>query len=130
MASLALTAQKLARSLRSAVFVISVLMSGWFLLYFWGLREEWIYGRGLSSQPLPPHAMVRMAAALIFGLALPFLAAWLIPSTTKDPTKPFYSLAGLLGSYPCRLIFSLLCALLVAIGFLAIGMILLDSGVG
>jgi len=119
---------KFARFFGYTAAVISVLMSGWLLVYFWGLREEWMYGRGLSSQPLPSRPLVRMAVVLIFGLALPFIGAWLMPQRRRAVMQTRIGSHSL--NYAFRVILFFLGALLVAVFVVAVSMWLLDSGLG
>jgi hypothetical protein len=70
---------------------------------------------------LPSHLVMRMTAALLAGLALPFLAAWLIPTRNGDKVGPQSSVSAFLRTYPFRLILSFACVLLVALPLTAIG---------
>jgi len=123
---------KLALFLRYVSATMTGCLSGWLLLVYWGLREEvdaklvcWT-----CMGNLPSHLAMRMTAALLVGVTLPFLAPWLIPTRNTDQIGPQSSISTLLRTYPFRLIFSFACALLTALLLTAIAMVLLDSGVG
>ena len=118
--------------LRYVSATMTVCLSGWLLLVYWGLREEvdaklvcWT-----CMGNLPSHLVMRMTLALLVGVALPFLAAWLIPTRNCDQIGPQSSISALLRTYPFRLILSFVCALLAALLLTAIGMFILDSGLG
>jgi hypothetical protein len=123
---------KLTLFLRYVSATMTVCLSGWLLLVYWSLREEvnaklacWT-----CMGSLPSHLMTRMTVALLAGVALPFLAAWLIPTRNSNEIGPQSSISTFLWTYPFRLILSFVCALLAALLLAAIAMVLLDSGVG
>ena len=123
---------KLTLFLRYVSAMMTGCLSGWLLLVYRGLREEvdaklvcWT-----CMGNLPSHLAMRMTAALLVGVTLPFLAAWLIPTRNTDQIGPQSCISTLLRTYPFRLIFSFACALLIALLLTAIAMVLLDSGVG
>ena len=123
---------KLTLFLRYVSAMMTGCLSGWLLLVYRGLREEvdaklvcWT-----CMGNLPSHLAMRMSAALLVGVALPFLAAWLIPTRNCDQIGPQSSISALLRTYPFRLILSFVCALLAALLLTAIGMFILDSGLG
>jgi hypothetical protein len=110
---------------------MTVFLSGWLLLVYWGLREEveaklvcWT-----CAGELPSHPLMRMKTALIFAVALPFGAAWLIP-TRNSEIEPHSPAGKLVRTYPFRLILSFVCALLVALLLVGVAMLTLDSGLG
>jgi hypothetical protein len=117
---------------RYVAAVMTVCLSAWLLLLYWGLRQEvdaklvcWT-----CMGNLPSHLVMRMTVALLVGGALPFLAAWLIPTRNCDQIGPLSSFSTLRRAYPFRLILSFVCALLSALLLTAIGMFILDSGLG
>ena len=123
---------KLTLFLRYVSATMTVCLSGWLVLVYWGLREEvdaklvcWT-----CMGNLPSHLVMRMTLALLVGVALPFLAAWLIPTRNTDQIGPQGSISTLLRTYPFRLILSFVCAFLVALLLTAIAILTLDSGLG
>src|SRR5436853_7930222 len=100
--------------LRYVSATMTVCLSGWLLLVYWGLREEvdaklvcWT-----CMGNLPSHFVMRMTLALLVGVALPFLAAWLIPTRYSDEIGLHSSIGLLQQSYTFRLIFSFVSAFL------------------
>src|SRR5438270_13400552 len=75
---------KLTLFLRYVSAMMTGCLSGWLLLVYRGLREEvdaklvcWT-----CMGNLPSHLAMRMTAALLVGVTLPFLAAWLFQRET------------------------------------------------
>jgi hypothetical protein len=118
--------------LRYVSATMTVCLSGWLLLVYWGLREEvdakLVCWTCMGS--LPSHLVMRMTVALLVSVALPFLAAWLIPTRNSDEIGPHSPVGILLRTYPFRLILSFVCALLAALLLIAIAILTLDSGLG
>ena len=109
---------------------MAVLLSAWLLLGYYGLRttaEDRAHGWEIYE--LPSHPLVHMAASLSFGLALPFLAAWLMPALQMDEVARKTATGVFLRSYTFRLIVSFVCALLAVVMLAVLTMVLMDSGV-
>lgn len=118
------------RLLRYVGAATAILLSAWLLLGYEGLRTT-VQDRaqGWEIYELPPHPILRMVASLTFGLALPFLSAWLMPPTqTREVIKKTLPVL-LWRSYSFRLAFSYACALLAALMLVFLTMALLDAGV-
>jgi hypothetical protein len=116
------------RPLRYMAAAIAILLSGWSILAYHGLRTTaQDRARGWEIYQLPSHPTLLMAAYLALGAALPFLSAWLMRphqiSTTGE--RP---LTGVLWqSYLFRLGFSIACGLLAAVVIAFLTMAYLDS---
>src|SRR2546425_5474382 len=92
------------RLLRYVAAVTATLLSGWLLLGYYGLRttaEDRAHGWDIYE--LPSQSVMYMAASLTFGLALPFLAAWLMPQPQLDEVAKKTPPGSLLRSYTFRL---------------------------
>src|SRR5947208_16550290 len=96
---------KLTLFLRYVSATMTVCLSGWLLLVYWGLREEvdaklvcWT-----CMGNLPSHPAMRMTLALLIGVALPSPAAWLIPTRNSAEIAPHSSVGLLPRTYPFRL---------------------------
>ena len=118
------------RLLRYVAAVTLMLLSGWLLLGYYGLRtiaEDRAHGWEIYG--LPSHPMMHMAASLTFGVALLFLAAWLMPQLQMDEVAKKTPPGSLLRSYAFRLAISFALALLAAVTLAILEMVLMDSGV-
>ncbi len=118
------------RLLRWVAVVTVMLLSGWLLLGYYGLRttaEDLAHGWEIYE--LPSHPVMHMAASLALGLALPFFAAWLIPLTKMNEVAKKTPPGSLLRSYPFRLAVSFALALLAAVTLAILELVLMDAGV-
>lgn len=104
--------------------MISMLLSGWSLLAYHGLRTtEQDRAIGWKVYQLPSHPTTHMVVYLALGAALPFLSAWLIGPHEIRATGTLPLTAVLRHSYLFRLGFSIACSLFgaVMIAFLTMG---------
>jgi hypothetical protein len=113
--------------LRYVRAVIAILISGWLLLGYYGLKttaEDRAHGWQIYQ--LPSHPVRLMTVYLAVGLALPFLSASLMrPQQTEGVAE-----SGVLWHrYSFRLILSFGCAVLTALILAFLTMALMDAGV-
>jgi hypothetical protein len=96
--------------------VIAMLLSGWTLLAYYGLRTTaQDRARGWEIYQLPSHPTLLMVAYLILGAALPFLSAWLMSPGQIDGTGEKAPTGVLWRSYLFRLGLSIVGCLLAAL---------------
>lgn len=116
------------RALRYVSAVIAMLLSGWTLLTYHGLRTTaQDRARGWEIYPLPSHPRPIMMAYLILSAALPFLSAWLMRPHQVSATGEGPLTGVLWQSYLFRLAFSIACGLLAAVVIAFLTMAYLDS---
>lgn len=116
------------RALRYVAAITTVLLSGWTLLAYHGLRTaEQDRARGWEIYQLPLHPRLFMTAFLILSAILPFLSAWLIRPHQISETEDRHLTGVLWQSYLFRLGFSTACGLLTAVAIGSLAMAYLDS---
>jgi hypothetical protein len=116
------------RALRYVSAVIAMLLSGWTLLAYHGLRTTaQDRARGWAIYPLPSHPRPITLAYLTLGAALPFLSAWLMRPHQVTATGERPLIGVLWQSYLFRLGFSIAGSLLAAAVIAFLTMAYLDS---
>jgi hypothetical protein len=116
------------RTLKHVTAVIAMLLSGWSLLAYHGLRTTaQDRARGWAIYELPSHPTLLMVGYLALGAALPFLSAWLMSPRQIDGTGKKTLTGVLWRNYLFRLVFSILCGLLAAVVIAFLTMAYLDS---
>jgi len=116
------------RTFRYVAAAITILLSGWTLLAYHGLRTTARdRARGWAIYQLPSHPTRFMTAFLIIGAMLPFLSAWLLRPHQSSATEERHSTGVLWQSYLFRLVFSIACGLLAAGAIAFLTMAYLDS---
>jgi hypothetical protein len=116
------------RTLRYVAAVIAILLSGWTLLAYHGLRTTaQDRARGWEIYQLPSHLTLVMVAYLMLGATLPFISAWLMRPHQNSATGERPLTGVLWQSYLFRLGFSLACGLLTAVVMAFLTMAYLDS---
>jgi hypothetical protein len=116
------------RPLKYLAAIISIVLSGWSLLAYHGLRTtEQDRALGWKVYELPSHLTLFMIMYLTLGVALPFLSAWLIGPLQNSVTADNVLGRAPWRSYLFRLGLSIVCAGIVALVFGFVTMAFLDS---
>jgi hypothetical protein len=120
----------LLRALRYFAAALAIVISGWFLLGYYGLPTAYdtvAAGRFLCD--LPQRPVMELVIDLGLALAFPFLSAWRMKPVAAQNSFAEPGVQTLWQSYPVRLVLAFAAAFLAAYFFAFLEMARFDSGV-